>query len=39
MASFESSQDRTLWATLAGMAINEKELSTAEVAFASLDDV
>eukprot|EP00164_Ancoracysta_twista_P001772 GFYU01002327.1.p1 GENE.GFYU01002327.1~~GFYU01002327.1.p1 ORF type:complete len:763 (-),score=200.01 GFYU01002327.1:142-2430(-) len=32
-------KDRTLWACLAGMALNSKELSKAEVAFAEIEEV
>lgn len=32
-------QDQTLWSTLAAMAMNYKELNTAEVAFAAIEEI
>jgi len=33
------SQDDSLWACLAGMAATHKELSTAEIAYAAIEEV
>ena len=32
-------QDKALWACLAGFAASSKELSTAEIAYAAIDEV